>query len=38
MFSHAAKLGRRKATIDRIPDIIVELQRYRRRLNRPDFN
>lgn len=27
---------RRKATIDRIPDIIVELQRYRRRLNRPE--
>ncbi|MFZ5643315.1 MAG: hypothetical protein ACOY46_06975 [Bacillota bacterium] len=27
---------RRKATIDRIPDIINELQKYRRRLNRPD--
>jgi hypothetical protein len=34
----AGDYQRRKATIDRIPDIIVELQRYRRRLNRPDFN
>ncbi|MCL5057334.1 MAG: hypothetical protein M1130_04920 [Actinobacteria bacterium] len=35
--SAAGDYHRRRATIDRLPEIITELQRYRRRLNKPDF-